>query len=201
LKTAAVVLAAGKSSRMGANKLLLEVEGKTVLDRLLESLTQAVDEVVVVVGYNPDPIRKIAKVHDLLVAYNPDYEKGMTTSFQAGLKVVKSADAVFLILGDQLGLRLELLKRMQAALEDLPGALIVSLTYNGKRGHPVLFKAQLFDEILSHEGTLKEIVDGHADAHASIEGDEWSTIDFDTPNDFNRAKRLFSKKNLSIIGS
>ncbi|MCX6656893.1 MAG: nucleotidyltransferase family protein, partial [Candidatus Bathyarchaeota archaeon] len=191
MKTAAVVLAAGRSSRMGVNKLLLEVEGKTVLDRLLESLTQAVDEVVVVVGNNPDPIKKIAKAHDVLVAYNSDYEKGMTTSFQAGLSVVKGADAVFLILGDQLGLRLEFLKRMLAALEDLPGALIVSPTHNGKRGHPVLFNAQLFDEILSHKGTLKEIVDGHTDAHVSIEGDEWSTIDFDTPNDFNRAKRLF----------
>jgi molybdenum cofactor cytidylyltransferase len=194
LKIAAIVLAAGRSSRMGVNKLLLEVEGKTILDKLLEPLTQAVDDVVVVVGYNPDPIKKIAKAHGALVAYNPDYEKGMTTSFQAGLRVVKSADAVFLVLGDQLGLRLEFLKRMLAALEDLPGALIVSPTYNGKRGHPVLFNAQLFGEILSHKGTLKEIVDGHADAHVSIEGDEWSTIDFDTPNDFNRAKRLFSKK-------
>ena len=194
MRTAAVVLAAGKSSRMGVNKLLLEVEGKTVLDRLLESLTQAVDEVVVVIGYNPDPITKIANAHDVLVAYNPDHEKGMTTSFQAGLRVVKGADAVFLVLGDQLGIRPEFLKRMLAALEDLPGALIVSPTYKGRRGHPVLFNAQLFDEILSHKGTLKEIVDGHADAHGSVEGDEWSTIDFDAPNDFDRAKRLFNNK-------
>jgi len=194
LKTAAVVLAAGRSSRMGVNKLLLEVEGETVLDRLLESLTQAVDEVVVVVGYNPDPITKIAKAHDVLIAHNPDYEKGMTTSFQAGLSVVKGSDAVFLVLGDQLGLRLEFFKRMLAALEDLPGALIVSPIYNGNRGHPVLFNAQLFSEILSHKGTLKEVVDGHADAHVSIEGDEWSTIDFDTPNDFSYVKRLFREK-------
>ena len=194
MKTAAVVLAAGKSSRMGINKLLLEVEGKTVLDRLLESLTQAVDEVIVVIGHNPDHIRKIAKAHDALVTYNPDYEKGMTTSFQAGLNVVKGSDAVFLVLGDQLGLRPEFLKRLLAALEDLPGALIVSPIHNGKRGHPVLFNAQLFSEILSHQGTLKEVVDRHADAHVSIEGDEWSIIDFDTPNDFNRAKRLFRKK-------
>jgi molybdenum cofactor cytidylyltransferase len=191
LKTAAVVLAAGKSSRMGVNKLLLEVEGKTVLDRLLESLTQTVDEVIVVIGYNPDPITKIAKAHDVRIAYNPDYDKGMTTSFQAGLNVVKGSDAVFLVLGDQLCLRPEFLKRMLAALEDLPGALIVSPIYNGTRGHPVLFNAQLFSEILSHKGTLKVVVDGHADAHVSIEGDEWSTIDFDTPEDFNRAKRLF----------
>ena len=193
MRTAAVVLAAGKSSRMGVNKLLLEVERKTVLDRLLESLTQVVDEVVVVIGYNPDPITKIAKAHNVLMAYNPDHEKGMTSSFQVGLRAVNSADAVFLVLGDQLGLRPELLKRMLAALEDLPGALIVSPTHNGRKGHPVLFNAQLFDEILSHKGTLKEVVDIYADAHGLVEGDEWSTIDFDTPVDFERAKKLFEE--------
>ncbi|MDP2899828.1 MAG: nucleotidyltransferase family protein, partial [Candidatus Bathyarchaeota archaeon] len=55
MRTGVVVLAAGKSSRMGENKLLLKVGGKTVLDRLLDALTQAVDEVVVVTGNNPDP--------------------------------------------------------------------------------------------------------------------------------------------------
>jgi molybdenum cofactor cytidylyltransferase len=117
LKTAAVVLAAGKSSRMGVNKLLLNVEGKTVLDRLLESLTQTVDEVTVVIGYNPDPISKIAKAHNVLIAYNPDYEKGMTTSFQAGLNMVLGSDAVFLVLGDQL---VKTRSNHARCLEDLP---------------------------------------------------------------------------------
>lgn len=193
MRTAAVVLAAGKSSRMGANKLLLEVEGKTVLDRLLESLTQAVDEVVVVIGYNTEPITNIAKAHNVLVAYNPDHEKGMTTSFQTGLRAVKGADAVFLVLGDQLGLRPEFLKRMLAALEDLPEALIVSPTYKGKRGHPVLFRGSLFGELLAVTGTLKEVVESHEGAHVHVEGGEWSTVDFDTPADFERAKRLFEK--------
>jgi molybdenum cofactor cytidylyltransferase len=193
LRTAAVVLAAGKSSRMGANKLLLEVEGKTVLDRLLESLTQAVDEVVVVIGYNTEPITKIAKAHNVLVAYNPDHEKGMTTSFQTGLRAVKGADAVFLVLGDQIGLAPELLRRMAVAMEDVPGALIVSPVHGGKRGHPVLFRSSLFGEILAVTGTLKEVVDGYADAHVHVEGGEWSTVDFDTPVDFECAKRLFEK--------
>jgi molybdenum cofactor cytidylyltransferase len=194
LKTAAVVLAAGKSSRMGTNKLLLKVDGKTVLDRILDALTQSVDAVVVVTGYNPDLIMKIVEAHGVRIIHNPDHEKGMTTSFKVGLSVVKGADAVFLVLGDQLGLRSELLRRMLATLEDLPGALIVSPIHNGRRGHPVLFNAQLFDEILSHTGTLKEVVDGHAEAHSTVEGGEWSTYDFDTPEDFDRVKRLFRKK-------
>jgi len=191
LRTGAVVLAAGKSSRMGANKLLLEVAGRTVLDRLLDALTQTVDDVVVVTGNNPEPIRGIAEAHGVRVAHNPDHEKGMTTSFQTGLRVMRGVDGVFLVLGDQLGLRPELLRRMAAALEDT-GALIVSPTHGGKRGHPVLFRWSLVGEILAVKGTLKEVVDAHTDAHVHIEGGEWSTLDFDTPEDFERAKRPFT---------
>ena len=190
MRTGAVVLAAGKSSRMGANKLLLEVAGRTVLDRLLDALT-LVDEVVVVTGYNPESIRKIAKAHDIRVANNPDYEKGMTTSFQTGIRALVGVDAAFLFLGDQLGLRPEHIRRMVAAMEDVSGTLIVSPTHGEKRGHPVLFRASLFEEILEADGTLKEIVDAHTNAHVNVEGGEWSTLDFDTPADFERAKRLY----------
>lgn len=104
MRTAAVVLAAGKSSRMGTNKLLLKVDGKTVLDRLLDALTQSVDTIVIVTGYDPDPIMKIAEAHRIRSCHNPDHESGMTNSFKVGLNVVKGDDAVFLVLGDQLGL-------------------------------------------------------------------------------------------------
>jgi len=191
LRTGAVVLAAGKSSRMGENKLLLMVGGATVLDRLLDALTQAVDEVIVVTGNDPEPIRAIASAHGVSVAHNPDHEKGMTTSFQTGVRALGGVDAVFLVLGDQLGLRHELIRRMAAALEDTPGALIVSPTHGGKRGHPVLFRGSLLGEILSVEGSLKDVVDAHADGHVHVEGGEWSTLDFDTPADFERAKRRY----------
>jgi molybdenum cofactor cytidylyltransferase len=191
LRTGVVVLAAGKSSRMGANKLLLDVAGRTVLDRLLDALTESVDEVVVVTGNNPEPIRTIAEAHGVRVAHNPDHEKGMTTSFQTGVRALEGLDGVFLVLGDQLGLRPELPRRMAAALEDVPSALIVSPMHNGKRGHPVLFRWSLRGEILAVEGALKEVVERYAGEHVTVEGGEWSTLDFDTPADFERARRLF----------
>jgi molybdenum cofactor cytidylyltransferase len=192
LRTGAVVLAAGRSSRMGENKLLLEVAGRTVLDRLLDALTPAIDDVVVVTGNNPEPIRRIAEAHGVRVVHNPNHEKGMTTSFQAGLRSMGVVDGVFLVLGDQLGLRPELLRRMATAMEET-GALIVSPTHSGKRGHPVLFGWSLAGEILALDGTLKEVVDEHAGEQVNIEGGEWSTIDFDTPEDFEHAKRLFTR--------
>ncbi len=193
MRTGAVVLAAGRSSRMGRNKLLLDVEGRTVLDRLLDALTQAVDEVVVVTGHSPEQIRGIAEAHCVRVTHNTGYDAGMTTSFQTGVRSLGEVDGFFLVLGDQLGLQPELLRRMAAALEDVPGALIVSPTHGGKRGHPVLFRASLREEILAVEGVLKEVVDRHSADHAYGEGGEWSTLDFDTPEDWERAKRLFMR--------
>jgi len=194
LRTGAVVLAAGKSSRMGVNKLLLTVGGRTILDRLLDVLTQTVDDVVVVTGNNPEPIKAIATAHGVRIAHNPDYEKGMTTSFQAGLRGIGGVDAIFLVLGDQLGLGPEAIRRMVTAMEDAPSACIVSPIFSGKGGHPVLFRSSLFGEILALTGSLKEVVDGHADVYIHVEGNEWSIIDFDTADDFEHAKKLFEKR-------
>jgi len=192
LRVAAVVLAAGKSSRMGRNKLLLEVDGATVLDRLLASLTSVLGEVIVVTGKDPEPIRVIAESRGTSVVHNPNYEEGMTTSFRAGLRAA-SADAVFLVLGDQIGLEPSLLLRMIDMMEGDQSALIVSPAYGGRRGHPTLFRRPLFSEILGLRGeeTLKDVVLRHETEHRTVEGDEWTVLDLDTPEDYEHALRLW----------
>lgn len=193
MRVAAVVLAAGKSSRMGRNKLLLEVEGRTILDRILDAIkASAVDEAVVVLGHDPGSIRPIVKALGVSTVLNPEYEKGMTSSFQAGLREV-TVDAAFLVLGDQLGLEPALLDEMVEIMVSDPGALIISPVYDGRRGHPVLFRRSLFHEILSlGEGeTMKDIALRHEEDHKSVRGSLWCTMDIDTPEDFERAVRLF----------
>jgi len=192
LRAAAVVLAAGRSSRMGKNKLLLEVDGATVLDRLLASLTSVLGEVIVVTGKDPEPIRVIAESRGTSVVHNPNYEEGMTTSFRAGLRAA-SADAVFLVLGDQIGLEPSLLLRMIDMMEGDQSALIVSPAYGGRRGHPTLFRRPLFSEILGLRGeeTLKDVVLRHETEHRTVEGDEWTVLDLDTPEDYEHALRLW----------
>lgn len=198
MRAAAVVLAAGKSSRMGRNKLLLEVDGATVLDRLLVSLTSVLGEVIVVTGNDPETIRVIAESRGARVVHNPNYEEGMTTSFQAGLSA-GSADAVFLVLGDQLGLEPGLLWRMIDVMEDEPSTLIVSPICEGKRGHPTLFRRPLFNEILGLRGeeTLKDVVLRHESEHRTVEGDEWTVIDLDTPEDYEQALRRWKSSRAS----
>jgi molybdenum cofactor cytidylyltransferase len=133
----------------------------------------------------------IVDAHVAEIVLNPDYKEGMTTSFKAGLSRV-SADAAFLCLGDQVVLDPLLMNRMIDAMESDPDALIVSPIYNGMRGHPVLFKASLYPEImgLGKGDILKDIVDRHEDSHLRIEGDVWCTLDMDTPEDYEKIRDL-----------
>jgi molybdenum cofactor cytidylyltransferase len=190
LRVAAVVLAAGKSQRMGKNKLLLKLGGITVLDRVLSSLDSSrIEKVYVVLGHRPEDLDHIINAHGAEAVLNPDYEEGMTTSFRTGLSKV-SVDAAFLCLGDQAVLDPVLMNKMVDTMEGDPEALIVSPVHEGMRGHPVLFRNTLFPEIMSLEQgkTLKDIVEGHGDRHPEVEGDIWCTLDMDTPEDYERIR-------------
>ncbi len=185
-----MVLAAGKSQRMGRNKLLLKLGGITVLDRVLSSLESSrIEKVYIVLGHRPEDLDHIINAHAAEAVSNPDYEKGMTTSFQAGLSRV-SVDAAFLCLGDQAVLDPVLMNKMVDTMEADPEALIVSPVHKGRRGHPVLFRNTLFPEIMSLEQgkTLKDVVEGHGDRHLEVGGDIWCTLDMDTPEDYERIR-------------
>ena len=186
LRIAAVVLAAGKSQRMRRNKLLLRIGGRTVLDRVLSSIESSrVEERFVVLGHRPEDLRPIVEAHAAEAVFNPDYEEGMTSSFKTGLSRV-SVNAAFLCLGDQAVLDPVLMDGMIDAMEAHPEALLVSPVYEGRRGHPVLFRDTLFSEVmtLGQEDTMKDVVDGYGDRHMEVEGDVWCTLDMDTPEDY-----------------
>jgi molybdenum cofactor cytidylyltransferase len=200
LIVAAVVLAAGKSTRMGRNKLLLEVGGRTVLDRILDAIeASAVDETIVVLGHEPEEVRPIVDTHGVSAVLNPEHEKGMTSSFQAGLREV-TVDAAFLMLGDQLRLDPALLDEMVGLMSSNPDAMITSPVHNGRRGHPVLFRRTLFNEILdlADDETVKDVVLRHEKDHRSVRGSRWCTLDIDTPEDFERAVKLFEADRASL---
>lgn len=189
----AVVLAAGKSERMGRNKLLMKVGSHCLLDWVLEALdSPSINEVIVVLGHRPDELKPIIDRHNVKYVLNQDYEMGMVSSIKAGLRAT-SGDAVFIVLGDQLGLKTQLLSSMALLLLSDPKALIVSPIYQGKRGHPILLRKPLLQEVqyLKEGETLRDLILRHEDAHRFVEGDIWSTMDIDTPEEFEKAKRLF----------
>ena len=191
MKLAAIVLAAGKSSRMGTNKLLLEVGSKRVLDHNLSKLSPI--PTIVVLGHRPEDIRGLAEAQGATTVHNPNYEMGMTTSFQAGLRTLPDdIDAVFMVLSDTFGFKPELLARMVDGLEENGEALIASPIHESKRGHPVLFRREILEEFmeLGDNETMKDVVNRHESRHIYVESDIWATIDLDTPEDLDRIRKL-----------
>ena len=193
MKLAAVVLAAGRSSRMGLNKLLLSVGGRKVLEHIVKQLEPI--PTFVVTGNEADEVAQLAQLNGAQTVYNPDYLKGMTSSFQAGLSILDNdVDAVFMVLGDTFGFKHELLDRMIKALKKNSEALIVSPMYKGRRGHPVLFRRVLFNDFknLKPGETLKTVIDHHEDHHIYVEGNVWTVTDLDTLEDYEKVRRLWS---------
>lgn len=197
--TAAVVLAAGRSDRMGKNKLLLRLGGKRLIDHNLDALEASnIDEIVVVLGHEPEEIIAALKprLNHIRIVINEEYQVGMASSLKTGLNQTKNVDAVLLVLGDQPILDYELINEMIKLMENkIPRALIVSPVHEGKKGHPLLFSKELFKEIvnLKKNETIRDIVHKHSDTLVIIESDEWTLTDIDTPIDFKKVERLLTK--------
>lgn len=196
--TAAIILAAGKSERMGQNKLLLYLNGNTILDNVLNAIAAVgINESVVVVGHDAEEVIKVvASRRDApQIVINQDYEQGMASSFQEGLRLLRYVDATFLVLGDQPIVDKSLLDVMMRKLEDNPETLIVSPIHAEKKGHPVLFRSELFGEILDlgKNETIRDVIHRHADSLLTVEAPEWTITDMDTPEDYARIRALMNR--------
>ncbi len=142
--TAAIVLAAGKSERMGQPKALLPWDGRTFIEVLLETIAaSAIGDAVVVLGHHRDAI--LDRVRLPRWVDNPDYERGMTTSFQAGIRALGEVSGAVLFLVDHPAPGLETIGRI---LEPASRGRIVVPRFGGRRGHPVFFGGGPLREVL-----------------------------------------------------
>ena len=143
---AAIILSAGKSERMGSPKALLQYRGQTFLERILASITLAgLSPVIVVAGHHYEAISK--SFPDLQIVFNPNYNQGMSTSVQAGIRALPAGlvgMAIFLV--DHPMVDRQTIDFLTARLA--AGKIVVPI-HDGRRGHPVIFSADIFDEILA----------------------------------------------------
>jgi len=142
----AIVLTAGKSERMGGSpKALLSFKGRTFLEHVLAAIRDSgLTNTIVVVGHHRDEIAAALRLPSLV--FNPDYQRGMITSVQAGLRALPpgvKAAGVFLV--DQPLIDAETIALLAAEVR--PGRIVLPI-HEGRRGHPVFFSSELFDEIL-----------------------------------------------------
>src|SRR6202023_69415 len=139
---AAIILAAGRSTRMGGpNKLLAELGGKTLVRIVTEqALASKAKGVIVVTGHQAEQVEKALQGLDVKFVRNPDFADGLASSVKAGIAAVPAnADGAVICLGDMPQVDAELINRLIAAFAPERGALAVVPTINGQRGNPVLW--------------------------------------------------------------
>lgn len=193
-RVSAVVLAAGRSARMGkAKQLLRGGGGQTMLERTLANVRASrVDEVVLVLGASADEIRQAipaALLDGIRIVANEDYASGMASSLRAGLAAVSSeSNGALIVLGDQPLVRPETMSRI---VEQYCGsdAEIVVPHYQGSRGNPVLLGRSVFAEAMALEGDVgcRAIFARHTDGILRVDVDDAGILaDVDSREDFER---------------
>ncbi len=191
-----ILLSAGESTRMGKLKPLLTIGDRTVIETLLEEyLSSSLSEVVLVLGYRANDIKKVIKKNDKLrLVVNKDYKKEMFSSIQTGLKNIKDAEAVLIGLADCLLIDRNIINKM---IRNYQNGHILIPTFKGRKGHPIIIPFSLKDEILAaspEETTLRDILRRHTDMYQFVEmNDNKILFDMDTKEDYERAKALWKK--------
>jgi molybdenum cofactor cytidylyltransferase len=190
---AAVVLAAGTSSRMGSAKQLLRLEDRPLLQHVLDHVrASAVSEIVLVLGFAAEEIRRKIDLQNVRVVLNGDYQRGMGTSLKAGLSAVDAQCAgALIVLADQPFVRPATLDRLMA--EHLRSrAQIVIPTYRGFRGNPVLLDRSVFAEVMTLDGDVgcRAIFGDHLEGIVKLPLDDAGILlDIDRQSDFEAMRR------------
>ena len=191
-KVAAIILAAGRSTRMGGpNKMLAEANGQPLVVHAVKAAiaSQAV-EVVVVLGHMAEQVKAVIDKAvpangKLRFVINPDFAEGLSTSVRTGITALgKDIDATIVQLGDMPGVNAALLDRLMAAFSPVEGRSICVPTVGGKRGNPVLWDRRFFPEIAQVSGDTgaKHLIGEHADLVCEVEMmGEAAITDIDTP--------------------
>jgi molybdenum cofactor cytidylyltransferase len=187
-KIGALILAAGRSTRMGAaNKLLAEVSGTPMVARAVDAaLASRAAPVVVVTGHDAERLRAAIGARKVRFVHNPDYAAGMSTSLQRGLAAFGAElDGVVVCLADMPRVSAATLDRLIAAFNPVEGRAICLPTWNGKRGNPVLWARRFFPEMAEIRGDVgaRHLIGEHADLVCEVAmPDDAVLVDIDTPD-------------------
>ncbi|HEY7445501.1 MAG TPA: nucleotidyltransferase family protein, partial [Vicinamibacterales bacterium] len=182
---AGVVLAAGTSTRMGHNKLLLELAGETLVHRAVRRVVDAgLDPVFVVLGHEADRIREAIGSLECQTVFNPNYEAGVNSSLRAGIHAVSesSAQAAVVVLADMPFVTTAMIRTLVDEFRKSDGPLVIS-DYQGINAPPMLYDRSLFHELAVSEGQGcgKHVVKRHRHEARSVTWPAEALTDLDVP--------------------
>ena len=183
-----LILAAGTSSRMGQPKQLLPFRGTILLDWVMTQAeaASALDEVIVVLGRAADEIRPRLRNTRAKVIINPVFTEGCSGSYKAGMATLdQRAEAVMVLLGDQPGVHSAVIDQVAEDWRTRGGTIALT-SYRGRRGHPMVFARELFDQLhqLSGDKAAWKILDAHPEWVRDVAVDHAFPEDVDTRQDY-----------------
>src|SRR5215469_7574304 len=190
----AVVLAAGKSTRMGEPKQLVPWNGRPLLEHTLANLRNIkLNEIVVVLGCGADAVRKRVDLHDIKVVENKNYEQGMGNSLGVGVSALAEAtDGVLIVLADQPFVRSGTYEQLIDQYRQSDAQIVIP-TYRGFRGNPVLLNRSVFNEVMALKGDVgcRAIFGDHCDGIVKVEVDDVGVLlDIDNHEDYERLRNF-----------
>ncbi len=185
-----IILAAGRSLRMGKNKLLLPFRGKPILQHVIDAALQSsLSPLILVLGSDSDAIRSNVDLRNISVIENKDFSCGYGSSLQVGLRALSDscAGAMFL-LGDQPLLTAQTIEALLLAFQKEPERWVAP-SWNGQRGNPVITPASWFDRIFALKGDTgprEHLKDPSARLKLVDVDDRGVVFDIDSPEDYER---------------
>ncbi len=184
-----IILAAGASVRMGKSKQSLEFEGKTLLQRSIQTaLESECRPIVVVLGAQIDVLKNEIKDFDVQLAENADWKKGMSSSLKTGLEKIleinNQINGILIMVCDQPFVSAELINRLMEDFKNTEN-LIVASRYAETLGVPALFDKQFFPRLLEldNSGGAKEIIQQFQNETVAVPFEK-GNFDIDTPDDY-----------------
>jgi molybdenum cofactor cytidylyltransferase len=187
----AVVLAAGRSQRMGQPKLILPWGDTTIIGRVVSVLATAqIDEIVVVTGGAQIAVEKILRDTPARTVFNPDYANGeMSSTLKVGLRAfLEKVEAALIVLGDQPQIELGVVQSVLEVYRQ-EAALLVVPSYQMRRGHPWIVARTFWPEIdqISPPKTLRDFLNQHQPETRFVNVNNASILqDLDMPQDYQR---------------
>jgi molybdenum cofactor cytidylyltransferase len=189
---AAVVLAAGSSSRLGSAKQMARLGGRTLLERAVKTAVEAgFRPVFVVIAAGHETAFCVADVDNLpgdpvvVTVVNPEAAEGMASSIRAGVRAAQEAEGIVVLACDQPAVTAEHLRLLAHGSDQ-----VVASAYAGRKGVPAYFPARAFGELLELRGDIgaRKLLQGARSVE--LKGGE---LDVDTVEDLEQAVRLYSR--------
>lgn len=189
-----IVLAGGTSSRLGQPKQLLELDGRPVLQHVVDtaaSPASALGEVVIVLGHVAgDVASALSLPPGSRTVVNPDYATGQASSMRTGLAAASlDSEGAVVLLGDQPGMPAAHIAAVVRAFEGGAGP-IVQACFRGAPSHPVLFARRVWPELMAVTGDkgAREVIKAHPEWVVRVDLDAEIPPDLDTMEDYRRLR-------------